>query len=255
MTDTRKQLAAIPDLYCLLPLFVLPGTGSDDDGRAKASPKRPPGSLAVLDLLDTREKPDADPTRQDFDLDRRAGARRQGVLPTLASWSRLVDSELWDEGREHTPPSDSPTIAGECGFLLEHLRWAEDHRWFDELAADVAGIHRDLMRAVREPDPIALVCTIPGCGWGVINEGPYFRCTGCGKTTSPLEAYRMAEKKRPKTIRECAVQLNVSVRTLRKLIASRELRHVAAGPGKSLLYDVQDASAALAKERLTRRAE
>ena len=247
MTDTRKQLAAIPDLYALLPLFLLPGTGTDDDGRAKASPKRPPGSLAVLDLLDTREKPDADPTRQDFDLDRRAGARRQGVLPTLASWSRLVDSELWDEGREHTPPSDDPTVAGECGFLLEHLRWAEDHQWFDELAADIAGIHRDLMRAVREPDPIALRCPICTHEVETMANGGWFRCLGCDHRWSRMEAHRLYERQKPMTLAECAESIGRPVKTLHHWKAQGLLKPVGRDAGGALyrLADVQAAALGL----------
>jgi hypothetical protein len=243
----RRHLTDIPDLFSLLPLFTGLTSGSGEERMATLSTRsKPPVSLALVDLTDTREKPDADLVGVDVDLEQRAGGRRQGVLPTLASEVRLVDAELWDHGIEHDPPSTTPSVATECAFLLVHLDWIVTQQWADEVATVVRGIWQDLRQAVGDRDPLTLVCNVPGCGWGVADLGDYFRCSGCGKTTGRLEAHKYAIKMQPKTIRQCADQLKVSVRTLRKL----DVRHVAMGPGKVLLYNVQDMSAALAEYRL-----
>lgn len=117
--DTRKHLSELPDLYAQLGLFTLPGsTPPDPDQRSgKSNPShRCVVNLDVLDLTDARLKDDAEVTRTDYDLDRRAGARRQGIVQTLASWVRLVDSEMNDEGIEHEEPMAVEPCGPECQF-------------------------------------------------------------------------------------------------------------------------------------------
>lgn len=111
-----RDLRQIPELFALLPVFLLPGTGTQPDGfgGGKAG-SRPAAAPAVVDLLDRRQKPDADPYRDDAELDRMPhrwrdghgrmvespGEPRLGVLPTLASWSRAVSDGLWEAGVTH----------------------------------------------------------------------------------------------------------------------------------------------------------
>jgi hypothetical protein len=185
---------------------------------------KPPVSLALIDLTDTREKPDADPVRGDYDLDRRAGGRRQGVLPTLAAWTRLVDGELWDEAREHDPLAETPTVASECGFLLTHLEWIVEQQWANEIADDVRRIRLDLMHAVGERDAEKFSCET--CGWEMEPQGdydqelkryPWYRCTGCHATlTTAAEVDRLsADAADYVTLKYAAKQLGKDWATLR----------------------------------------
>lgn len=253
MTDhLRQHLEQIPDLYALLGLFVVKGsTGDVVLGSPMGS--RPPMDLAVIDLLDTREKPDAEVTRTDAEIDRLAGARRQGVLPTLASWVRLADGELWDFGIEHDAPSETPTVASECAFLVHHIDWIAEQQWVDELADDVRRIRGELRSVTRDRDieDLHLACT--SCGWHDIQSmgnGTWFRCTGCDQTWTEAELSKHAERARPRPLKACAEVHGVSVRTLRRAIERGELKHVAAD-GSTRLFDPLDVAAVAARDRLT----
>lgn len=253
MTDdyaqTRTHLEQIPDLFANLGLFLVRGPSAEGTFGAPSG-SRPPMDLGVIDLLDEREKRDCEPTRTADEIarDRLNGARRMGVLPILVQWTRLVDSELWDEGIEHAPLADSPTVASECGFLLLHLAWCAEQQWFNELADDVRKIRGDLRQATRSRDveDLRLACT--QCGWPNIErmaDGAWFRCAGCGESWGRLEMHKMAERKRPRPLKQVAEFVNAPHRTLRHLVAEGKLKHVARD-GNANLYDIQDAVVALA---------
>lgn len=270
----REQLAELPTFYELLPLFRLPGSRPPDpNGHSATSLARPPLSLDVLDLEDAREKRDSDPQRTDARLDRMGfrwrdrdgkltgspAARRQGILPTLVAWCRLVDEELWDSGLEHReyglmPCSANcteapvrarmdnregpcsaiarqhwtvPTAKAETGFLLLHLDWCGEWRWFGELAADVRTMHADIRQAIGDAAPEPLHC--PSCGWGVAEQdgGKWFRCTGCERAWSWLEIGKIYERQKPKTLSEIAVLTHVPLSTLKKWAKLRWIKPVA----------------------------
>lgn len=237
-----EALEQIPAAFDLLGEFILPGSApvSPDGPRGASSPSRPPLNLVVLDLQDTRQKRDCDPSRTDYDLDRRAGARRQGVLPTLASWVRLVDGELWDEALEHDPPTDAPTVATECTWLGDHVDWIVDQQWAVEIADECAAILRDIRAAIGEFEvKDQLACMY--CGWDVNEDerGEWFRCSGCDRKWGRVELHNMAKRKMPKTLKECAKMLGVSLRTLRYARARREFRPVARD-GSADLFDLSE---------------
>lgn len=248
--QTRKHLEQIPDLFANLGLFLVRGpSGEGTFGGPSGS--RPPMDLGVIDLLDNRQKRDCEPWRSEDEIerDRDANARRLGVLPTLAQWTRLVDSELWDASIEHPPLADDPTIVTECGFLLAHLAWCAEQQWFNELADDVRKIRGDLRQATRSRDveDLKLTCIKPGCGWDVREApgGKWFECTGCKSKWGRLEMHNMAERKRPRPLKELAHFINEPHRTLRHLVAQGKLKHVARD-GNANLYDTQDAVVAVA---------
>lgn len=244
---TRRDLTDLPSLYSLLPLFAQPGS-SGEERRASTNPSRPPTNLGVVDLLDTREKAGSSPVRDDYNLDKRAGARRQGILPTLGSWVRLVDGELHDEGREHVSPDEAATVASECAFLLLHLGWVHDQTWFGELAADVKRMREDCRQAIGEPGPSILVCTVVTCGWSIeaLDGGKAARCTGCGREWSNRELERLHLEQQPMTLAEIAPHVNKPVGTLYDWASKKKLwiKPVARDNGVSLflLLDVQRAA-------------
>lgn len=104
----------------------------------------------------------ADPAGE-ADLARRIGARRLGILPTLASWVSLTVGEMHDAEAWHTRPADpdqvvwvattageihatkpGPTVASEAGWLRRHLDWIVEQQWVTELADEVRQIVTDL---------------------------------------------------------------------------------------------------------------
>lgn len=256
MTDRlAKALDELPAAYDLLSMFMVPGSRDTEPVSWSASHHtRSLLVFAALDLMDVRRKPDADPTRQDYDIDRtqwqwedgegrkitEPARRRQGVLPTLAQWVRLVDSELWDADYQHEPPSDDPTVDGECAWLRSHLHWIGEQQWLDEIEADVTGMLRDIREVTGEDDKLAgkLFCIRPGCGWEVTERygGEAYVCKGCGNTWGRLELHRMAERQKLKPIAECANLAGVSDKTLRRYKAQGILK-VAGRQGKTELFD------------------
>jgi len=273
-----EALEQIPASFDLLDEFILPGSipASPDGARGSSSPSRPPLNLVVLDLQDTREKPDSDPQRTDYDIDRRAGARRQGVLPTLVAWVRVVDEERDGEDDYVAPWKREAccqgcpityamggigygpcvgalrphawiplTLAEAATFLLDHVDWIVDQQWAVEIADECAAILRDIRAAIGEFDvKNQLACM--DCGWDVheANGGDYFRCSGCAKTWGRIELHRMAERKTPKTMKQCATIIGVSVRTLRYARAEGAFKPVARD-GSADLFDLQQVAASV----------
>lgn len=255
VVEVRQWLGELPELYALLPLFVLPGVGvpQEEQTGGMEFKSTPPVNIDVLDLANEVEKRDTDSVRSEAererdrngyrweDEDARRGLRgivvakeparfREGVLPFLVQWTRLIDGELWDEEVEHDPPAEVPTVSGECDFLLAQFDWISKQPWWLEFYAEVKQRHRQLADATHtRPSRTRLVCIDPLCGWDVVavpgaGGRRYFRCTGCGEAWSDLEIDRMAKRKRPRTLTECAKITGVSVRSLRTAVAQRTLR-------------------------------
>lgn len=215
------------------------------------------------------------------------GRRRQGILPTLTSWVRDIDEHLVDTARYTSPysrpsccgactvgwvgPSDvigccvgplrdhpwqPRTVARECAYLLEHHDWMAEQPQFDEYATDLLAIHHDLARAVHEPlHATRYTCAKPGCGWDVVamDNASWYRCTGCDSAWTEVELHRMAERRRPKPLTECAAIAEVSVRSLRSAIAEKRLRSVGRD-GNFDLFDLEDVLEVAARIRLGRSA-
>jgi hypothetical protein len=146
--------------------------------------------------------------------------RRQGVLPTLSSWVRLVDSERWDEGDEHQNPPTQRTVEGECGWLTAALDWIEAQRWVDEFAKDLSDIMADMNHEMGvEPDS-ATRPTCTKCGWEMEGQGDYekelhryswYRCIGCAHTITTA-----AELDRASRSAEDLVTLKYAAKVLEK---------------------------------------
>lgn len=241
--DMTEALTDLPQAYELLPLFTLPGSAPPDPDRrtGTTSPARPPLNLGVLDLMDERDKADAPAIRDDYDLDRRAGARRQGILPNLASWVRLVDGEMWDEDIQHSAPSDRPTVATECAWLLGQIEWILRQQWADELAADLAGMFDDVKAATGWSKSQPERC--PKCGWTVEarDDGAWWSCTGCPMTwarEAEISKF-VADQDYAKTLRHCAAEVGRPVSSLKEWRARGWITPVATDPRGVQLYDVR----------------
>jgi hypothetical protein len=282
--ETRQHLGELPDLYALLPFFTLPGVGVPEEERSGGAGfgSRPPVNLDVIDLGRKRQKKDTDAVRTEDERardreqwrweieDTRSGhagvvvagepARfREGILPMLFQWTRLIDGEMWDEEIEHEGPAEDPTISGECGFLLAHFAWITEQPWWLEFYDEIKTMHRLLLDATHQRvEKARLTCLNDECGWDVFPVetevgNRYFKCEGCGETWGALELHRMAERKRPRKLSECAKITGVSVRSLRTEIAEHALRPKIRD-GNTDLFDLQDVAAVAARIKLGRTA-
>lgn len=243
----RTQLADIPKLYTQLPRFILPGSKPPDPNtpRASSNPARPPVTLDVIDLRDTRLKPNADDEfgERDLELDQMAGYRRLGVLPTLGLWVSMVAAELTDQGEdvEDCCPPHQHTIGGECDWLYD---WTdlilEQH---PDFADDINWIHKDLRQAVGESNRKPYHPRCPWCRDKIEGEGEtgteWFRCLGCGRTwTFAAEIRRLAATQPPMTLRQCSEAMRRPLKTLQRWAA--ELRFLPVGERNGVkVYDLE----------------
>jgi hypothetical protein len=140
----------------------------------------------VLDLADRRTKWETSANRNEpltladrgvagpsvdpawwADLNREAGARRQGVLPTLIGWISITVHELTKAGLPFEAPADpdqvvwavdrtgraratkpGPSIASQASWLRRRTGFIYDQVWARGMIAELAGIRRDLERIV-----------------------------------------------------------------------------------------------------------
>jgi hypothetical protein len=250
-----KALTELPAAYHQLHHYQLPGSRGHDETkqpRRGTLSTRSPLALEVLDLLDRRHKADVEPTRENYGLDKMAGSRRLGILPTLSQWVRLVDAELWDNQISHSAPAEQPTVDSECSWLQGHTHWITERPWITEMVDDLTRMLRDCTLITGTgTDTIKMTCLILQCGWPVkeMDGGAWFRCTGCGNAWGRLELHRKAERKKPKTLRQCAELSGVSERTLRRYLAEKppKFKRVARD-GTTDLYDIDEVMKATMNE-------
>lgn len=269
----RHHLEQIPDLVPFIPLFLVRG-GQGEGPMSAAFGSKPPMDLGVVDLLDEREK----------------DGGKEGLRPTLISWIRVYDDALEGTVGYETPwrrqacsaacgfsvpgfilvpspeagccvgdfrkhPHIQHTVAEACSYLIRWLDRAAEFQWFDEFAEVVRKMRGELKSITRERsvEDLGLACT--GCGWPNIetmDDGAWYRCSGCGTQFLRDELAKKAERKRPRSLKECAEVTGHPHRTLRYLVAEKMLRHVARD-GNRNLYDIQDVvvAAAMVKIRST----
>jgi hypothetical protein len=238
LVQVRQHLADIPDLMAQLAHFRTPGSAPPDPDarRGTSSPSRPTVVLSVVDLEDTRWKPNADqPGERTAELDRQIGERRQGVLPTLSLWVMLADSDMNDGGMHPTPAPEPPTVTTECGWLHEHVEWIVGQ--YADFAPEISDIHRDLSRGCRIRPPLPLNCSM--CGWRVVpadETESWYRCTGCEKTWRMDAELRRLGATQSMTLKEAERALGVPLRTLYNWEAEGRFMPVGRR-GNAKLYD------------------
>jgi hypothetical protein len=109
---------------------------------------------------------------------------------------------------------------------------------------------RDVREVTGEDDKLEghMFCTVNnGCGWPVQKvlvtnettgkEDHYYKCTGCPRSWSRLEVWRLGKQKEPKPIAECASLAGVSEKTLRRY-KERGFLKVQRRQGKTELFDL-----------------
>ncbi|MCI2421492.1 hypothetical protein MOQ72_29065 [Saccharopolyspora sp. K220] len=146
---------------------------------------RPPARLDVIAALDPRSVPHAvGPDDIDGDV--------WSILGTLAGIAKWVADERRRLG-EPPEPSRTPTIAGEVRYLLGRIDWCTRQPWVDDLAADLRGLHRQVVGlAGNSTQPLAPCLDCGGPLWPRGNaEVLGVRCGVCGATFDGLELLRL----------------------------------------------------------------
>lgn len=129
----------IPDLYALLPTFVLHGSidRNPDSKTTKAAEAQAPMRLEIIDLLDARRGRKWNGTAPATD--------RRGVVGTLKIW---LDTLIEDRPLTTTKPVTS--IAAACALLDRHRLWIAEQAWASRLHADLKQLHRELSDATGD---------------------------------------------------------------------------------------------------------
>lgn len=184
---TRQQLHDIVDLAALLPDLattrsVTSGTGRPASGPVAHSPA--PVRLDILQALDARTRVTGDDAEDRAWHDRMASDHRQGLLPDLWQWARMIEAEAMDRCPEAPAElPEQPCVASVVAWLLAHLDWALTQRWADELVSDVDWWWRRVRHLLGERDEYQ-----PRCGRCLFpveeTAGGVWQCAGCGAETS-----------------------------------------------------------------------
>lgn len=210
--DVTQALVDIPRLYALLPEALRSRTNA-----AKPSPRGAhngvigspaPASVVVLQLLDERTRHGSETDMAAVrELDRLAGDRRQGLLPELFMWARMIEAEMLDYSPQLPDElPEQPSVENVCAWLRPTIRWCAGRQWWDELADDVLDIVRVLrvvLGEVEQANPRHEI-RFGGCGYRIDPQPGYWRCTGCGQEWTLHEV----------TLPEAAERLGVKLRTL-----------------------------------------
>ena len=98
MTDTpttTAQLAQILDWAALLPALLTrrAPTGDSSNSGRRTHGSKPPVRLDILQILDTRRRATGDDAEDRAWHDRMASDHRQGILPDLWQWARMIEAE------------------------------------------------------------------------------------------------------------------------------------------------------------------
>lgn len=168
------QLRDLLDWAALLPALLTRHAPTGDNSRGGRAPSgsKPPVRLDVLQVLDARVRIPGDDAEDRAELDRLAGDHRQGLLPDLWQWARLIEAEAM-ETCPQVPAElpEQPTLGSVVGWLLVHTDWAETQQWADEYRADVDWWWRRLRQLVGEARAEPVV-PCGRCGEALTPAGP-----------------------------------------------------------------------------------
>lgn len=277
---TTERLRELPDLAAHLALRLTTSRpGTEPTGTRRDPAETAPVHLAILHALDPRHRYAGDnmPAYLDDEAWRCPHAThskddcpweadddgRQGLLPDLAAWARMIHGDL-EQYAPHLPDElpDRFTIANCCDWLARHHgRWmslvagpspalsatsADQLRHaHTEMDRDVTRWHNRLRNELGERDPVTLRHTTAG-GCGNIIEprdgGTWYACTGCGEVFDHAAGLkRLAELQAPPTLAEASVATGISMTTLRRWVGDKSLLPINPGvrPARYRLRDVR----------------
>lgn len=281
---TVARLHELPDLAAHLALRLTSSQPGTETGGKRDPAETAPVHLAILHALDDRHRYAGDnmPAYMEDEAWRCPHAAhpprecpweadddgRQGLLPDLALWARMINDDL--EQYDPELPEDLPeefTVASVCDWLARHhRRWAtlddgaSDQRLSAEVAEqlrraradmdnDVKRWHNRLRSELGERDPITLRhSTAGGCGHIIEprDGGTWYGCTGCGEVFDHAAGLkRLAELQAPPTLTEASALTGIPLITLKRRVTDGELTAVNPGrrPARYRLRDVQQAGA------------
>ena len=213
---TTQQLVDLVDIVANLALRLTTSTPGVEQVRAKRPPAEgAPVNVTVLHALDDRVKYTGDampeyladetwqcqhhshhPNECPHGSD---GDGRQGVLPDLWVWARMIEADLTEADPKLPEELPDPvTMATVASWLVEHHeRWG-DHfpQEADEFAKDVKRWHNRLRAELGEHDPPTLRHGgVGGCGYEMaqLADQVRYECRGCREVLTMPEMLSLAK--------------------------------------------------------------
>ena len=256
MTDTpttTAQLAQILDWAALLPALLTrrAPTGDSSNSGRRTHGSKPPVRLDILQILDTRRRATGDDAEDRAWHDRMASDHRQGLLPDLWQWARMIEAEAL-EGCPDVPDElpEAPTLASVIAWLIKHtIRWTLAQQWASEYVADIDWWWRRLRDLVGEASPAGVPCGRCGETLGMVHLGLWECGAGHQVTVQPVSINLAAQK------------IGIPKDQLYALIAQpQQLRTLGIEPPRPILgetgarrvYDLSDLRRLVAEVRLRR---
>lgn len=198
---TIAQLRRIPNLATLVTIAddapVRTPTGKTKAAKATSSPI--PTKTAARDLLNT--------TATQLEEAVRVVAEHQ--RQTLDTWPDLADP---------------PTLAGDCGYLLEATElWEDDDFTRQWVTTTAHKVHEALSRWVGEQIPRPPVYRCPKCNgklrlgcYSATGEGSQLACADCHHIYHPADIAHIGTITTPTPLPDIAAWLNLTERTLQR---------------------------------------
>lgn len=243
MTDrsTIEQLGDILDWAALLPALLTrrAPTGDNSRGGRRTPGSKPPVRLDILHLLDTRLRVTGDDAEDRAWHDRMASGHRQGLLPDLWQWARMIEAEAL-EGCPDVPDElpEAPTLASVVAWLVKHTgHWTLAQQWASEYVADVGWWWRRLRDLVGEASPAGVPCGRCGETLGMVHLGLWECGAGHQVTVQPV------------SIREAARITGTHEATLRRWLRESGAPRLSEGAA-SVIYDLGTIRRVIAERRL-----
>lgn len=237
------QLRDILDWAALLPALLTrrAPTGDSSRGGRPVPGSRPPVRLDVLQVLDDRERIRGDDAEDRAWHDRAASDHRQGLLPDLWQWCRMIESEAMD-ARPALPDElpERPNLASVVDWLTRHTAWAETQPWAGEYVADVQWWWRRLRELTGESERGSDVpCGRCGEMLHLVHVGLWECSSGHQVTIHPV------------SIREAARITEVPVATLHRWLRQSDAPRLTESPSSGVVYDLGTIRRVIAQRRLS----
>ena len=238
---TEAQLAQILDWAAYLPALLTRHAPTGDGSRSgrRTPGSKPPVRLDILHLFDTRLRVTGDDAEDRAWHDRMASDHRQGLLPDLWQWCRLIEAEAMDSCPE--PPDElpeQPTLASVVAWLIKHTPWALSQPWAGEYVTDVDWWWRKLRNAMGEAAVARDVpCSRCHAPLTPVHDGRWECCSGHTVTIHAVG------------LREAAREVEVNYETLRRWLGEENVVRLDESGGRPV-YDLGEVRRVVAGRKL-----
>lgn len=237
----HQDLDEITDLYLYLPAVKTGIKGSGEGSRRPAGSK-PPLSVQVVTLLDTRAKDiaewdDTDP-RDNTILD------RYGIAPRLGLWVRLTLEQIDDDPTStnmiRLHPGDWTNVKSLCQALRLGTSWIIDQSWAPRFASAMHAVRAELEQALGIRAEFKPTCRNLFCGaiLDPMDNGTWYECPMCYRKYTIAEDLKALGAAQYLRGEEVAQLLDIAWSTVRRFKSEGWVRPITYTNAGIALFDL-----------------